>query len=103
MRDDEKKRIGDLAREGRQISQIAEEYPEYDYSDVYWAAYGEGERSALGVKRMITNRLNSLVDEKSSRKRQEIVDETNELVWHLYEKLKSSQTKLESIRNALEA
>ncbi|WP_286884824.1 hypothetical protein [Aneurinibacillus sp. UBA3580] len=50
-----------LAKEGKQISKIWEEdFPEYDYLDIYWEVYGAGKRSALGTKRMIINRLHKL-------------------------------------------
>lgn len=50
---DSKKMI-QLAREGKQISKILEEdFPEYDYCDVYFEVYGSGEKSSLGIRRMI--------------------------------------------------
>ena len=49
-----------LVEEGSQIAQIARRFRHLDYADVYWAARGEGQRSALGTKRMISNRLISL-------------------------------------------
>jgi hypothetical protein len=91
--------IQKLVREGKQISKVMEEdYPEYEYWDIYMAAYDAGERSALGVKRMITTRLNKMVESKNSTERKEIQEEIDELVWHLYESLKDSQKKLEKIR-----
>ena len=94
-------RMKNLAREGKQISKIAaEDFPEYDYWDVYSEVYGAGEQSAQGVKWMITNRLNQLVA-ANSRDRQAIIDELNELVWYLYENYRSNQRKLDNIRQVL--
>ncbi|MDX8289133.1 hypothetical protein SLL00_04990 [Metabacillus indicus] len=46
-----------LAREGKQISRIWEEYfPHYDYWDIYFEIHEAGEKSALGTKRKITHR-----------------------------------------------
>ncbi len=90
-----------LVREGKQISKVWEDdFPEYEYWDVYMAAYDGGERSALGVKRMITNRLNRLSEAKRSE-REDIIAEIDGLVWHLYESLKDSQQKLEKIRKVI--
>ena len=94
-------RMKNLAREGKQISKIAvEDFPEYDYWDVYSEVYGAGEQSAQGVKWMITNRLNQLVA-ADSRDRQDIINELNELVWYLYDNYRSNQRKLDSIRQVL--
>ncbi|MGL6333899.1 hypothetical protein [Aeromonas jandaei] len=81
-----------IVREGKRISKIMEkDFPEYEYWDIYMAAYDGGERSALGVKRMITNRLNKMVESRKSLERKEIQEELDELAWHLYESLKDSQ------------
>ena len=96
-------RIKNLVREGKQIARIVEEdFPQYDYWDVYSEVYGSGEKSAQGVKWIITNRLNQLTS-VSAEERQGIVDEVSELVWYLYENYKASQRKLDSIRKALGA
>ncbi|MFK5953110.1 MAG: hypothetical protein QM498_08630 [Desulfobacterium sp.] len=102
MDDKEIEEIRRLANEGKQISKIWEEnYPEYDYYDVYFAAYDGGERSALGVKRMITNRLNKMAESRKLSERKEIMEELDKLVWHLYESLKASQQKLDKIRKII--
>ncbi|MFC1914776.1 hypothetical protein ACFLWK_00770 [Chloroflexota bacterium] len=94
-------RMKNLTKEGKQISRIVEEdFPEYDYWDVYSEVYGAGEQSAQGVKWMITNRLNQLVA-ADSRDRQDIINELNELVWYLYDNYRSNQRKLDSIRQVL--
>jgi len=90
-----------LAREGKQISKISvEDFPEYDYWDIYSEVYGAGEQSAQGVKWMITNRLNQLVA-ANARDRQDIIDELNELIWYLYQNYRSNQRKLDNIRQVL--
>ena len=96
----ESKKMKTLAQEGKPISKIMSDFPELSYWDIYFEVYGNGERSALGVKRMISNRLNQIVDApKAERKR--IVDELNDLVWHLYNNHKTNQKKLQTIRKAL--
>lgn len=58
-----------LAQEGKQISKIQkEDFKEYSYLDIYIEVYGSGERSSLGIKRMITGRLNKAI---TSSKRSE--------------------------------
>lgn len=96
------KKMQRLAQEGKTISKIvSEDFPNLDYSEVYFEVYGAGERSSLGVKRTITNRLNELVDApKSDRK--EIVAELHELVLHLYKSHKKNSAKLAKIRAALD-
>lgn len=94
--------IQTLAREGKQISRIKDEnYPQYEYWDIYNAVYGDGGRSARGVKKMISTRLNTLTG-ATKKERNEIIEEVHDLVWHLYDSLKSSQKKLDAIRKALE-
>ncbi|MEN6462679.1 MAG: hypothetical protein ABFC94_15085 [Syntrophomonas sp.] len=96
----DEKQIIKLAREGKQISKICDDFPQYDYWDVYCAVYGAGEKSALGTKRMITNRLNWLL--KSSPQQQtDLIEEINDLVWHLYTRYQESQKKLDEIRHII--
>ena len=94
--------IQSLAQEGKQISKIMEkDFPEYDYWEIYQAVHDGGGKSALGVKRTIANRLTTLSETRKKSERTEIIEEVEELVWHLYESLKTSQIKLEAIRKAL--
>ena len=94
--------IQELAKEGKQISKIMEsDFPEYEYWDIYEAVHDGGGKSALGVKRTIANRLTTLADTRKKNERTEIIEEVEELVWHLYDSLKSSQQKIEAIRKAL--
>lgn len=92
-----------LAQEGKQISRIlADDFPKLDYGDVYWAVYGEGERSSQGIKKMISFRIQKLVDTHSQQERKGIAQELNDLVWHLYQNHKTNFDKLSRIRAALE-
>ena len=94
--------IKTLAREGKTISKIMEQdYPDYEYWEIYEAVYNAGGKSALGVKRTIANRLATLLTTRKKQEKTEIIEEIDELVWHLYESLKSSQKKLDVIRKAL--
>ena len=90
-----------LVQEGKQISKIMDDFPALSYWDIYFEVYGDGHRSALGVKRMIANRLNRVVN-APKEERQRIVDELNGLVWNLYNNHKINQKKIQDIRKALE-
>lgn len=95
------KKMQRLAQEGKPISRIVQEdFPNFDYWDVYIEIYGSGERSSRGIKRMITTRLNSLINTTKGERRL-IVTELQELVWHLYGKHKKNHEKLDKIRKVL--
>lgn len=95
-------KIVTLAREGKQISKIWEEYfPHYDYWDIHFEVQEAGEKSALGTKRGITHRLNKLKT-VPKREQDEIVKEIKDLVDHLYVRYKEGQKKLEKVRNILD-
>lgn len=95
-------KIQQLVGEGKKIVSVWEnDFPQYEYWEVYNAAWAGDERSALGVKRMISNRLKSL-ETASPSERDQYIEEVDDLVWRLYESLKSNQRKLEAIRNALD-
>jgi len=94
-------KMKNLVREGKQIAKIArEDFPEYDYWDIYSEVYGSGEQSARGVKTMISNRLNQLLS-ADTQTRQSIINEVNDLIWYLYDNYKGNQRKLERIRSVL--
>ena len=96
------KKMQRLAQEGKKIADIRKEYfPKLPYWDVYVEVYGAGKRSALGVKRMITKRINDVAASKSKKERLEIASELQELVWHLYNDHKTNHAKLDKIRKAL--
>lgn len=104
---EDKKRIKELASEGKTIAdiwgQFKKTYPDAEYVDIYWIVYGSGGQSALGVKRTITNRIKELVDLTGGNKKRfnEVVDELQELVNHLYKEHKKNRDKLAKIREAL--
>ena len=98
----DKDAIKRLAKEGKQISKIYyNDFPEHDYWDIYNVVYDSGGRSARGAKTVISRRLNQMINARRKDKREEIIDEINDLVWHLYSSLKVSQKKLEGIREIL--
>lgn len=98
----ESEKMRRLAKEGKQISKIvSDDFPNYEYLEVYLEVYASGERSARGVKRMISTRLNELVAVGAKADRKIIVEELHDLVWHLYENHKANQQKLEKIRAVL--
>ncbi|MGM0780027.1 MAG: hypothetical protein ACQEXE_26060 [Bacillota bacterium] len=91
-----------LAREGKQISKIwKEDFPQYDYWDIYMEVHEAGEKSALGTRKKITHRLNKL-ETLPKRSQPEVIDEVRELVDHLYIRYKESQRKLQEIRSVIE-
>lgn len=102
MDDRDLMKIIQLAREGKIISRIRDEdFPSYDYWEIYWAVNAGGEKSSQGVKRMITNRLKKLETAKGED-RAELVKEIGGLVWYLYRRYQDSQSKLERVRKAIQ-
>lgn len=100
--DKDVKAMQKFAREGKLISRIQKEnFSQYDYWDIYTCVYRLGERSSLGVKAMITARLNQLVSTRRTNERKIIIQEIKQLVSHLYERYKENQEKLEKIRKIL--
>lgn len=101
MDERDSKKIIQLAREGKEISKICEEdFPQYDYWDVYFEVIVAGEKSSVGVKRMITNRLKKITSVPKDEQ-VELIDEINHLISHLYDRYKESQIKLDKIRNVI--
>ena len=99
-RDSEK--MVQLAREGKRISKIWEEdFPQYEYMDIYLEVYGAGERTAQGVKKSITHRLNKL-STLPPVEQEDVIEEINGLVWHLYNRYKESQKRIDQIRSVIE-
>lgn len=91
-----------LAKEGKKIADIWSQYfPKLTYWEVFFEIYDAGGRSALGVKRTITNRINAIAESRSKSERKELADELQELVWHLYNNHKSNHQKLSAIRKAI--
>jgi len=103
MTNQDKEKMVLLAREGKRISKICKEdfQDEYTYDDVYFEVYAEGERSAMGVKRMISNRLKKL-STLSPQEQEKMIEEIDDHVWYLYSRYKESQTRIEDIRNIIE-
>ena len=97
------KQILRLVQEGKSLSKIAkEDFPNIDYWEIWWTACEGGERSARGVKKMITSRLNSLIEAGRKQDRQPLIDEISDLVSYLYENHKKNSEKLGKIRKVLE-
>ena len=91
-----------LAQEGKIITKIwREDFPKLSYWDVYFEVYGAGERSAQGIKSMITTRLKAMAESTSKSQRAVMADELQGLVWHLYENHKANQRIISKIRAAL--
>ncbi|MDD6794467.1 MAG: hypothetical protein PUE01_03490 [Clostridiaceae bacterium] len=91
-----------LAREGKPISKIFEEdFPEYNYWDIYFTVNDAGEKSSVGVKRMITNRLYKITS-LPKKEQENVIREIDELVCFIYDRYKESQQKLDDIRNIMD-
>ena len=101
MTDDDEQMIARLVQEGMLVKKVwKERFPQYTYGDVYWAAYGQGARSALGTQRMISSRLNEL-ETAGKKKRQELIGEISDLVWQQYKIITGNAAKLDRIRKTL--
>ena len=90
--------MNDLLGKGTKVADLAKKYPQYDYSEIYWAV---NDYSFLGKKRTITNRLKRLVKEKTMEQRQETADEAQELLNELYGQLKRNSEMLIEIDRVL--
>src|ERR1017187_6020891 len=90
-----------LAQEGKTIANInREDFPDYEYYDIYDVVYAGGQMSARGTKKMITNRLKSL-STATQQQQQTIIDDIGGLVEHMYNNVKANQQTMERIRKAL--
>ena len=90
--------MNDLLAKGKNISDIAKKYPQYDYWEIYWKV---NDYSFLGKKRTITNRLKRLVSEKTMDTRKETAAEAQELLDELYNQLKKNSAMLIEINRVL--
>lgn len=90
--------MNDLISKGNTIADIAKEYQEYDYWEIYWQV---NESSFLGKKRTITNRLNKIITTKSKAERKELVDDVKIMLNDLYGYLKANSNKLIQIDRVL--
>ena len=85
------------------ISKIRKEL-KVDYWDVWnhvRSTQGTEWSSWQGAKRIITNRLNSLVTQKDPARREELKDQANECVNYLYKEAQRLGRKIESVRKTL--
>ena len=91
-----------LAQEGMMISKIQSEYfPEYDYFDIYCEISSGGEKSATGMRRLISNRFKWYKNANTEADRNRFLEEADAAMWHIYNNLKKNQTKLDNIRKVL--
>ena len=99
----DKASIQTLAAEGKQITKIlAEDFPEYEYIEIYEAASDSTWKTTQGVKRSITKRLKTLTTTRKKPERIEIIEELSDLTCHLYDSLTKCQRKLSAIRKTLD-
>ena len=90
--------MNDLVEKGMTMAQLAQNYPAYDYWEIYWEV---NDASFLGKKRTITNRLKKLVTCKSRREREALAEEAQALLDVLYHTLKGNSKKLIEIDRIL--
>jgi hypothetical protein len=90
--------MNDLISKGKNISDLAKKYPQYDYWEIYWSI---NDYSILGKKRSITNRLNLLVKTQANDEREKIAAEAQAMLNELYELLKGNSSKLLDIDRIL--
>jgi len=95
------KKISELAKEGKILSKILLDFPQYDYKTIYFSVIESEQSSSLGTKRSITNRLNKLSVATKKDERKLLASEIDELVSQLYENYKSNFKKLQKIRETL--
>jgi len=102
IRKKDKAAIHSLVKEGKPISKILkEDFPEYEYWEIYEVVHAGGGKSALGTKRMIANRLITLSNSGKKQERDAIIEEIDDLVWHLYKSLKSNRRILDKLRKII--
>lgn len=90
-----------LAKEGKQISKIVEEdFPQYDYWEVYSVVTLAGEASAQGTMKKISNRLLKL-KKVVPAEYHDLVEETRSLIRALYVGYREDHKKLDGIRKTL--
>lgn len=90
--------MNDALEKGKTIAQLSNKYPQYDYWEIYWEVK---DLSFLGKKRIITNRLKSIVKSKSRSERESLAEEAQELLNEMYERLKENSKKLIEIDRVL--
>jgi hypothetical protein len=90
--------MNDLLSKGKTIADISKKYPQYDYWEIYWQV---NDRSFLGKKRTITNRLKSIVGEKDKAVRENLANEAQLLLDEMYQQLKANSAKLIEINRVL--
>ena len=87
-----------LLSKGKTIADIAKTYPDYDYWEIYWQV---NDRSFLGKKRAISNRLKKMVTTTNKAEREKLVDEVKPILNDLYNNLKANSNKLIQIDRVL--
>jgi predicted urease superfamily metal-dependent hydrolase len=90
-----------LAKEGKPLVQIyREDFPDYDFWEVFDTIKDAGARGALSVKHEITTKLKKLPSQ-SKEEQEVVVKELDELVSYLYKGLQDNRKKLNKMRAIL--
>ena len=81
-------------KNGDTIVNVAKQYPQYDYMEIYWNL---SDTSFRGKKTMITNALNRAKSERKVSVRNEEIDYAKKLINELYRQLRANSKKLRDI------
>ncbi len=91
-------KMNELLKQGKTIAELQQKYSDYDYWEIYWEV---DDYSFLGKKRMITNRLKKIRTETDVSERNRLIDEVEDLLNQLYDRLKRNSNKLIEIDRIL--
>ncbi len=94
----ELEKMNALVESGEMISNVAKQFPKYDYWKIYWEVE---DYSLLGKKRVITNRIKKLQKELKNSEHRKLVEEIKELVDEIYKTSKKNGKKLVKISSIL--
>ena len=99
---DQKKHIVNLVKEGNLITEIRRvHFPKFTYAQIYSVSKERTDGGSMGLKKTITNRLNSLVNAQAKGDKDKYAKEIKVLVESLYKQHKDMASKLSEIRDAL--
>ena len=101
MIDEQKEKIELMAKNGKTIVQICREL-DLEWRDVQKFLHSVDLKSWNGAKKVITLRLNRLVNENDPSKREKLAEEADIWIDYLYENGKSLRDKVERARKAMD-
>jgi hypothetical protein len=96
--DQDLKEMNDLIRKGKTIADVAKQFYQYDYWDIYYAV---SNYSFQRTKRSISNRLKKLKTVQTQEKRLILINEIIVILDYFYETSKNNGKKLLDIGKVL--